>query len=697
MRRMCFSFIAIFALLITFFTPANQQASAATASDFDPGYIISDSQFYAANSMSAGEIQTFLYARVPTCNNAYFTCLKDFRQSTGNISADQYCSGYSGASNESAADIIYKVAQSCGINPKVLLVLLEKEQGLVSSTGPATWKYTSATGMGCPDTAPCDPAFNGFFYQVYYGARSFQRYVVNNGSYNYHWGQVNSILYHPNSACGRASINIRNRATAALYIYTPYTPNSAALGNLYGTGDSCSAYGNRNFWRIFSDWFGSPTDGTNPFGVIDVFEASPGSVRVAGWAIDNDSSESLQIFAWANDVPTSSIASNSRPDVGAAYSGAGNNRGFDFSIPIVREGPQRICIYAINKGGGANSILGCRDYQSLAGSPTGAFDSIIVDGTNLRIRGWALDPDTAESIDLHVYAGPVQDGSTQRTISANSNRNDLPVAFTLNGVNHGFDVSFRASIAGTYPVCIYALNKAGIGKNISLGCKTITAVGSSPVGVVDQITSTGPTISLSGWAFDPDTTDSSELNVYIGKVQDGSTQSTITADLSRPDVAAAYPGIGQNHGYSMTTTRPGGTYPVCVYALNKAGLGTNKFLGCKTLNIIGGPPIGVIDSINAVSGGIRATGWALDPDSTSSVSLHVYVGQNQDGSTQSTKVADMSRTDLLSVYPGNGSNHGFDFTINKPAGTYPICIYALNHSGMGANTLLGCKSVRVIG
>jgi hypothetical protein len=29
------------------------------------------------------------------------------------------------------------------------------------------------------------------------------------------------------------------------------------LANLYGTGDSCSAYGNRNFWRIFRDWFGS--------------------------------------------------------------------------------------------------------------------------------------------------------------------------------------------------------------------------------------------------------------------------------------------------------------------------------------------------------------------------------------------------------------------------------------------------------
>jgi hypothetical protein len=52
-------------------------------------------------------------------------------------------------------------------------------------------------------------------------------------------------------------MTIKNKATARLYVYTPYTPNKAALTNLYGLGDSCSTYGNRNFWRIFNDWFGS--------------------------------------------------------------------------------------------------------------------------------------------------------------------------------------------------------------------------------------------------------------------------------------------------------------------------------------------------------------------------------------------------------------------------------------------------------
>ncbi|MCA9330031.1 hypothetical protein KDA11_05255, partial [Candidatus Saccharibacteria bacterium] len=38
-------------------------------------------------------------------------------------------------------------------------------------------------------------------------------------------------------------------------------PNSAALNNLRGTGNSCSAYGNRNFWRLYNDWFGSTNAG----------------------------------------------------------------------------------------------------------------------------------------------------------------------------------------------------------------------------------------------------------------------------------------------------------------------------------------------------------------------------------------------------------------------------------------------------
>ena len=234
-------------------------AQAATASDWDPGFIISDANFYDSSSMTAADIQAFLNGKVPTCRATAVPCLKNYSQTTDNRLIDRYCNGYTARQNETAAQIIDNVARSCGISQKVLLVLLEKEQSLVTSSRPDEWSYTAATGQGCPDTAPCDPRTSGFFYQVYYAARQYEIYRLTPKDWGYQAGRWNNILYSPDASCGTRSVYIQNQATAGLYIYTPYTPNQAALNNLYGRGDGCSTYGNRNFWRLFSDWFGSPT------------------------------------------------------------------------------------------------------------------------------------------------------------------------------------------------------------------------------------------------------------------------------------------------------------------------------------------------------------------------------------------------------------------------------------------------------
>ena len=225
----------------------------ADAANWDPGYIISDSVFYDSNAMSASEIQAFLNAKVPTCRSTGVACLKDHSQATDNRSSDRYCNGYTGRLRETAAQIIDNVARSCGISQKVLLVLLEKEQSLVTSSRPTSWSYQAATGQGCPDTEPCDPATSGFFYQVYYAARQYEIYRLSPSQWGYQAGRWNNILYSPQSACGTQRVYIQNQATAGLYIYTPYTPNQAALNNLYGEGDGCSTYGNRNFWRFAAD------------------------------------------------------------------------------------------------------------------------------------------------------------------------------------------------------------------------------------------------------------------------------------------------------------------------------------------------------------------------------------------------------------------------------------------------------------
>jgi hypothetical protein len=235
---------------------------AADLSQFRPGNLISDTNFSDSSTMTAAEIQTFLQSKVPVCRAGY-VCLKDWTDSSRSVPADAMCRAYSGVTGERASQIIFKVAQACSVNPRVLLVMLQKEQGLVTHTWPSDWRYTIAMGQGCPDTAACDTRYYGFFNQVYGAAWQLKRYANPPGTNAYFtWyapGKTWSVRYHPNAACGSSPVFIENQATANLYYYTPYQPNAAALSAGYGEGDGCSAYGNRNFFNYFTDWFGSPT------------------------------------------------------------------------------------------------------------------------------------------------------------------------------------------------------------------------------------------------------------------------------------------------------------------------------------------------------------------------------------------------------------------------------------------------------
>ncbi len=256
-------------LLVTFLamgllTPAfpAPKVEALSGSDFQAGHIIDDSIFFDSTTMTAQDIEAFLVSMVPSCQSSSPTCLRDYMVSVPSKSPDAYCSGGISPGTKIAAQVIADAAKACSINPKSLIVLLQKETGLVTSTSPTSDMYQIATGYGCPDSASvCDSDYYGFFNQVYLAARQFQRYAKQPNLFSYKAGQNNSIQYNPNGACGSSTVFIQNQATAGLYNYTPYQPNVAALNNLYGTGDSCSSYGNRNFWRLFTDWFGTTLDG----------------------------------------------------------------------------------------------------------------------------------------------------------------------------------------------------------------------------------------------------------------------------------------------------------------------------------------------------------------------------------------------------------------------------------------------------
>ena len=289
-------FVAVF--LFTFLVQKNRvndEVSAASLANFDPGYIISDYQMSNYNSMSEADIQRFLTAKNPCSNRNYNYYLSlsngsKYKWHWENdhfvcLSEERFGDGEDIGWGDSAAHIIWQAAHDYRINPQALIVLLQKETSLITDPIPNNGDYRKATGYGCPDTAPCSSQYYGFKNQVRKAAELF-RTVLDGGWTNYP-PDNNYIQYNPNASCGGSVVNIRSLATSALYRYTPYQPNAGALAAGYGTA-ACGAYGNRNFYLYFQDWFGGITDGQSgvriPEGVyyIQAAKASNMVVDVSG-------------------------------------------------------------------------------------------------------------------------------------------------------------------------------------------------------------------------------------------------------------------------------------------------------------------------------------------------------------------------------------------------------------------------------
>jgi hypothetical protein len=358
--------VIIATLGLSVFTTA-KSVSALSAGDWQAGRIIDDNVFTNKDAMSVAEIQAFLnsmvgtggYNSVPGQCDTYgvrnaspynssvsratyaasigrpnrWTCLNNYyevpKTSPGpGIPANNFGSDTIPAGAKSAAQLIWDAAQQNNISPKVLLTTIQKESAGPLTTDDWPWQsqYTYAMGAHCPDTAPCDTNYAGFSIQISESAALF-RYYLNN--MNQPWWPYkkpgnNAILYNPSSDCGSSAVNVLTYATAALYTYTPYQPNQAALNNLYGSGDGCSAYGNRNFWRIYSNWFGPTTSALNGITMTNIQQ--PNTTPARGETV-------TYTYSLTNNLATA-VTLNAVGVVGRAASLTGANRDFNWQGPV---------------------------------------------------------------------------------------------------------------------------------------------------------------------------------------------------------------------------------------------------------------------------------------------------------------------------------------------------------------------------
>jgi hypothetical protein len=415
---------------------------------------------------------------------------------------------------------------------------------------------------------------------------------------------------------------------------------------------------------------------STPYGAFDGVTAGADTVRLTGWAVDPDTAAAIKVHVYVDDVFRGEFTANAfRPDVGSAF-GVGNFHGFDVDLSIAG-GNHRICVYAINVGAGSvNNQIGCKTID--VGRPFGTVDQVSSTGGGLLVQGWAIDPDTSGPIKVHAYV----DGAYRGEFTADRPRPDVAAAHPGSGPNHGYEFTVAAS-PGQHFVCVYAINE-GAGGNPVIGCRTATRQTGDPFGALDSVVPGPGSVRMRGWVLDPDTTGPVKVHVYIA----GAYKGEFDANDSRPDVAAAYPGYGQARGFDITVPTFIGFQEVAVFAIN-VGAGANRHVGTRVV-VVGGHPYGSVDTARGQAGGIRVTGWVIDPDTADAAKIHVYV----DGAIRGEFTANQARPDVGAAYPAYGSNHGFNALVSATPGQHQVCVYAIN-LGWGGNQLVACRTVVV--
>jgi len=197
--------------------------STVVAAEFDPNYIISDTDLEDKGTMSLNGIQSFLTSK--GILGAFVT--QDLDGKT-----------------KRAADIIYRVSQDWTINPQFILTMLQKEQSLVTDTTPKQGQFDWATGYAvcddCNVNAEGVSRFKGFAKQIDSMAQQFTTgYMIDLAQV----GKTNAgVVTGAQNMIDTTIVTPANDATSSLYTYTPHI------------------HGNQNFWKIWNDWFESHPD-----------------------------------------------------------------------------------------------------------------------------------------------------------------------------------------------------------------------------------------------------------------------------------------------------------------------------------------------------------------------------------------------------------------------------------------------------
>jgi Cysteine-rich secretory protein family len=304
--------------------------------------------------------------------------------------------------------------------------------------------------------------------------------------------------------------------------------------------------------------------------------------------------------------------------------------------------------------------------------PIGSLDLAVRGPGVIGVHGWTLDPDTTNPLAVHIYV----DGRGVGATTANQARADIGRLYPHYGPAHGYSANVAVS-PGDHRVCTYAINQYNGASNPQLGCLTVR---NTPMGHLDGAKPSPSGTSVGGWALGPDVTNPLAVHLYFN----GHIVKAVSAGASRPDVGRAYPAFGSGHGFTAAVPNQNGL--LCAYAINGAGNGNNPLIGCRWVDT---NPFGRVDGAGRWGGGVRVRGWAMDPDTTGAVTVHVYI----DGRPAAAVTAASPRADLAAAFSAYSTSHSFDTVVPLGPGLHSVCAYAINRGSGSGNPLLGCQIV----
>lgn len=217
--------------------------------------------------------------------------------------------------------------------------------------------------------------------------------------------------------------------------------------------------------------------GNEPIGRLDVIQVAGSTVRVAGWAIDPNTTSPVTVSVGFRGKIVPVTASLERPDVAAVFKGYGARHGFDFTTPTLGKGSVPVCVWVTNVGPGSRGrLLGCQTMNLASDDAVGKFESftILPNGSG-RLVGWGLEPEIPHKPTTVQWS--LNDG-VWNSAATSVVRADVNKALATSGP-HGFSIDVPL-VKGNNKVCM-RVPSWGRGKGAVLGCRSVVNDVASPI------------------------------------------------------------------------------------------------------------------------------------------------------------------------------------------------------------------------